>query len=234
VLFNGAAALLKNCERLDGRGNAFLVPRKSCHRALYGRVRHDVFAMRDARGPCCQNARLDGCLLMPIGRARVRRQGVSIARKASFGGATSLAEQRKNGAVNRYVFAPSSMFERHPVGANCSLLTCESACPENTVVERVVFPNPRGRNGIPRRIRLDVRTSFSDQPRNRGFRERNGMSMDTTSAAVVPLAQRDAIDMIIAGIRPGLISLFHLKTTTPAHGLGPAVVRAAVRRSAMR
>jgi len=101
------------------------------------------------------------------------------------------------------------------------------------VVERVVFPNLTGRNGIPRRIRLDVPPSFADQPRNRGFRERNGMSMDTTSAAVVPFAQRDAIDMIIAGIHPGLISLSPENNDTP-HGLGPAVVRAAVRRSAMR
>jgi hypothetical protein len=57
--------------------------------------------------------------------------------------------------------------------------------------------------------------------------------MDTTSAAVVPFAQRDAIDMIIAGIHPGLISLSPENNDTP-HGLGPAVVRAAVRRSAMR
>jgi Terminase small subunit len=33
------------------------------------------------------------------------------------------------------------------------------------------------------------------------------MSMDTTSAAAVPFAQLDTIDMIIAGIHPGLISL---------------------------
>ena len=71
------------------------------------------------------------------------------------------------------------------------------------MVERVVFPNPRGRSGTPRQIRLDVRASFSDQPRNRGFRERNGVSMDATSAAVVPSAQRDAIDVVIAGTRPG-------------------------------
>ena len=32
------------------------------------------------------------------------------------------------------------------------------------------------------------------------------MSIDATSAAV-PFAQRDAIDMIIAGTRPGLVSL---------------------------
>jgi hypothetical protein len=45
--------------------------------------------------------------------------------------------------------------------------------------------------------------------------------MDATSAAVVPFAQRDAIDMIIAGIHPGLISLSPENNTTTRMGWAP-------------
>ena len=76
------------------------------------------------------------------------------------------------------------------------------------MVERVVFLCWRPRSGIPRRIQLDVPRFFPAPHRIRCFRERNGVSMDTTSAAAVPFAQRDAIDMIIAGTRPGLILPF--------------------------
>jgi hypothetical protein len=41
------------------------------------------------------------------------------------------------------------------------------------------------------------------------------MSMDATSAPAVPFAQRDAIDMIIAGTRPGLISLSPENNSAP-------------------
>jgi hypothetical protein len=48
--------------------------------------------------------------------------------------------------------------------------------------------------------------------------------MDTTSAAAAPFAQRDAIDMIIAGIHAGLISLSPENNNTTNTGWGWALL----------